>query len=139
VLDSGADTTDEVRASPGFLGYALAVATAHVVLSVEWGLISAFDSDPHWGFVDTALLVLFVGLLPAAVIGSAGAAIVHLATRRASSQWPAVALAALLGLLAGLLVWPDDLALAALLALAAALGRLAVFPLQRRRVTRVRQ
>jgi hypothetical protein len=137
VLDTGADTPHQVNASPGFLGYALAVAIAHVVLAVGLGLVSA--SAPYWGFAETALLVFFVGLLPAAVIGSVGAAIVHLATRRASSQWPAVALAGLLGLLAGLLVWPDDLALAALLALAAALGRLAVCPLQRRRMTRLEQ
>jgi uncharacterized membrane protein HdeD (DUF308 family) len=127
VLDSGSDARKAIKPSPGFLGYTLAVAVSFLALVIELGLFAAFDSDPYWGFGDTALLVLFAGLLPAAIIGSTGAAIVNLATRRASSQWPAVALAGLLGLLAGLLVWPDDLVLSALLALDAAGGRLAVF------------
>ena len=132
MLHSGSDARKAIKPSPGFLGYTLAVAVSFLALVIELGLFAAFDSEPYWGFVDTALLVLFAGLVPAAIIGSTGAAVVHLATRRASSQWPAVALAGLLGLLAGLLVWPDDLVLSALLALDAAGGRLAVFPLQRR-------
>lgn len=134
--DPGSDAADEITSSPGFVGYALAVAVSFLVFVVGIALFAAFDSDPYWGFADTALLVLFAGLIPAAIIGSTGAAIVHLATRRARSQWPAVALAGLLGLLAGLVVFPDDLALSALVALAAAVGRIAVFPLRRRKVTR---
>jgi hypothetical protein len=136
VLDAGSDTADEITPSHGFLGYALAVAVAFLVFVVGMGLFAAFDSDPYWGFVDTATLVMFAGLIPAAIIGSTGAAIVHLATRRASSQWSAVALAGILGLLAGVLVFRDEWALSALLAFAAAVGRIAVFPLRRRKVTR---
>jgi xanthosine utilization system XapX-like protein len=135
MLAPGSDTADKVTPSHGFLGYALAVAVTFLVFVVGMGLFAALDSDPYWGFVDTATLMLFAGLIPAAIIGSTGAAIVHLATRRASSQWPAVALAGILGLLVGLLVFPDEWALSALLAFAAAVGRIAVFPLRRRKVT----
>jgi hypothetical protein len=121
------------QATPGPLGYALAIAIGFFALVMQSGFVAYLDGDKYWTPINTALLVLFVGLIPAAVIGGLGATVVHFATRRLPSQWPAILLAGLLGLLVGLAIFPDDLRLAAFLAIDAAGGRLAVVPMARRR------
>jgi hypothetical protein len=112
----------------------LAVALSFVALVVQFGYIEYLDGDdPYWTPINAALFVLILGLVPAAVFGGVGAAVVHLVTRLFSSQWPAVLLAGLMGLIVGLVVFSDDLRLMGLLAIDAAGGRLALVPLVRRR------
>lgn len=133
MVDSASAGHRVEQPTPGPLGYALAVAISFVALVIQVGLIAYFDGDEYWTPIKTALLVLFIGLVPAAVIGGIGATVVHFVTRRLSSQWPAILLAGLVGLLVGFAVFPDDLRLAGLLAIDAAGGRLAAAPVARRR------
>ena len=121
------------QSSPGLLGYVIAVALSFLALVVQCGYMAYLDGEEYWTFTRTASAVLFIGFVPAAVIGGSGAAIVHLLTRRLSSQWPAILLAGLAGLLVGLAMFPDDLRFMGWLAIDAAGGRLAVAPMARRR------
>lgn len=116
-------------------GYAWALVVSLLTLAVEIGVADAVEQGSAHDFLDVVLVVVLFGAVPAAVIGSIGAFVVHLVTRGASSQWPAVGVAAALGLVAGLIVWRGDVEIAVLLGVAAAAGRLAVVPRARRRRT----
>lgn len=133
VVDSASAGHRVEQSSPGLLGYALAVAISFVALVIQFGYIAYLDGDEYWTPINSALAVLFIGLVPAAVIGGLGATVVHFVTRRFSSHWPAILLAGLLGLLVGYAMFPEDLRFAAFLAIDAAGGRLAVAPMARRR------
>lgn len=116
------------RATPGWPGYALAIAVSLVAFALEVAAVDALQSGVLHDFLDVVIVVIIFGAIPAAILGSVGAAAVHLLTWRTTSQGWAVGGAAIAGLVAGLLVYRDDLVPALLLALAAAVGRLAVVP-----------
>jgi hypothetical protein len=88
--------------SPGFGGYALAVVISLVTLALEVGIADVIQNGATISTEGGMLLVLVFGFLPAAVIGSIGAVLVHFATRDSSSQWPAVLVAMAIGLGFGL-------------------------------------
>ena len=133
VLDSANAQRSTAQSSLGLLGYTVAVVISFLAFVVQAGLLAHLDPEPGWGVLNTALTVLFVGFVPAALIGALGAMLVHLATKRAPTQGPSVVLAGLLGLLIGFLFFPDEPLLIGLLALDTAAGRLAVIPLANRR------
>ncbi|HEX6874020.1 MAG TPA: hypothetical protein VF165_00035 [Nocardioidaceae bacterium] len=114
-------------------GYVLAVGVSLITLALEISVVDAVQQGTAHDVVDVVVAVVLFGAVPAAVIGSVGAVIVHFVTREASSQWPAVVLAAALGLVAGLIVWSGDFGVAVLLVTATGVGRLAVLPCARRR------
>jgi hypothetical protein len=114
------------RATPGCLGYALAIAVSLVTFALEVAVVDAWESGALHDFPDVVLVVIVFGAIPAAVIGSVGAFAVHLLTWRTTSQGWAVGGAAIAGLVAGLLVYRDEFRPALLLALAAGVGRLTV-------------
>ena len=120
----------EVRrhATPGVWGYALAVGLSLIIFAVEISISDALQQGTLSDFLAVLVVVVIFGALPAAVIGGAGACIVHLLTRRTASQGWAVAVAALAGLVAGLLVYRDEILPALLLGIATGAGRLAVVP-----------
>lgn len=112
----------------------MAVALSFVALVLQIGFIAYLDGDDEYLTpINTAIFVLFVGSVPAAVLGGIGAAVVHFMTRRFSSQWPAILLAGLMGLMVGFVMLPDDLRFMGLLAIDAAGARLALVPMVRRR------
>ncbi|WP_310526609.1 hypothetical protein [Nocardioides sp.] len=111
----------------------MALVVSLLTLAVEIGVVDALEQGTAHDFVDVVIVVVLFGAVPAAAIGSIGALVVHFVTRGASSQWPAVMLAAVVGLVVGLIVWRGDVGVAALLGVAAAVGRLAVVPYARRR------
>ncbi|GAA2146087.1 hypothetical protein GCM10009844_21710 [Nocardioides koreensis] len=114
-------------------GYVLALAVSLTTLAVEIGVVDALQQGTADDFVDVVVVVMVFGVVPTAVIGSVGAFVVHLATRKATSQWPAVVLAAALGLVAGPIIWWGEFEVAVLLGVAAAVGRLAAVPCARNR------
>lgn len=127
--------THDAPAPLDAFGYAIAVAISLLILAVEIGASAAFDGSGAAGAVEVSMLVMSVGLVPAALIGTVGSLIVHLVTGRRRSQWWSVALAAALGFPVGFIffqsVFPGGIALA----LATAIGRAAVVP----HVARVRE
>jgi hypothetical protein len=114
------------RATPGCLGYGLAIAVSLVTFALEVAVVDAWRTGALHDFVDVVIVVILFGAIPAAVIGSVGALAVHLLTWRTTSQGWAVGGATIAGLVAGLLVYRDDVGPALLLAVAAGVGRLAV-------------
>jgi hypothetical protein len=114
------------RATPGCLGYALAIAVSLVAFALELAVVDAWETGVLDDFLDVVIIVILFGAIPAAVIGSVGAFAVHLLTWRTTSQAWAVGGATIAGLVAGLLVYQEDFGPALLLALAAGVGRLAV-------------
>ena len=121
----------EVRrhATPGVWGYALAVGLSLIIFAVEISISDALQQGTLDNVLAVVVVVIIFGAVPAAIIGSSGACIVHLLTRRTASQGWAIAVAALAGLLAGLLVYRDEISPALLLGIATGAGRLAVVPL----------
>lgn len=118
--------------SPGVGGYALSVAVSLVVFAGE---LAAADGVPGfvWSeFRSSLVAVILVGAVPAALLGTVGALIVHGLTWRTNAQRWHVAAAALVGLVAGGMVSGGSLAWGVALGTATALGRLAVVPLARR-------
>ena len=120
---------DRRRATPGVCGYALAVGLSLIVFAVEISIADALQQGTWDNLLAVLVVVIIFGSVPAAVIGGSGACIVHLLTRRTASQGWAVAAAALAGLLAGLLVYRDEIFPPLLLGIATGVGRLAVVPL----------
>jgi uncharacterized membrane protein len=116
------------RPTPGVWGYALAVGLSLIIFAVEISISDALQQGTLSDFLAVLVVVVIFGALPAAIIGGAGACIVHLLTRRTASQGWAVAVAALAGLVAGLLVYRDEIFPALLLGIATGAGRLAVVP-----------
>lgn len=111
--------------SPGVGGYALAILIALVTLALGIALVDGLvngTGDFSWGVV---VVVVVVGVIPAAVIGSLGAVIVHFTTRGVAGQGWHVLAAASAGVVAGALV-SRDFSLALLLGVGTGLGRLAV-------------
>ena len=94
--------------------------------------VDAWGSRSLHDFRVVVLVVLIFGVVPAAVIGSVGALVVHLLTWRATSQAWGVAGAAIAGLVAGFLLYRES-GPALMLGLAAGVGRLVVVPLATRR------
>lgn len=132
------------RATPGWFGYAVAIAVSLVTFAFEVAVLDAWEAGTLFElgelgeFLFLVLLVLFVGAVPAAVIGSVGALAVHLLTWRTRSQGWAVAGAALAGLVAGLVLYRDEFVPALSLAIAAGVGRLSVVRLAAQRVAAAR-
>ncbi|GAB3990886.1 hypothetical protein [Nocardioides marmoraquaticus] len=130
-------------ASPGPLGYALAVLVSVVALAVLAAVVEATyaeaASDPASVLVGVALFgtVLALGIAPPGVLA------VHLVTLRVRSQAVHVLVTGVVGLVAGLVVVRDLEPLVALLAVATAVGRATVVPLvpgvRRRRAERARR
>jgi uncharacterized membrane protein len=119
------------REAPTTGGYAAAVAVSLVVLALEISVVDAIEEGTTSNMVTVVVVVLLFGAIPAAVLGSLGACLVHLLTRRHPSTLRAVTLAGATGLAAGLLVYRgSDIRIALMLAVAAAAGRWAVVPLQ---------
>lgn len=123
------------RATPGFLGYALAIAVSLVTFALGLAVVDAWETATFRDFPDLVLIVIVFGTIPAAVVGAVGAVAVHLLTWRTTSQWWAVGGAAIAGLVAGLLLYWGELQPALLLAIAAGVGRLAVVRLATARAT----
>lgn len=113
----------------------MALIVSLLTLAVEIGVVDALEQGTAHDFVDVVFAVVLFGAVPAAVIGSIGALVVHFVTRGATSHWPAVMSAAAVGLIAGLIVWQGDFGVAVLLGVAAAAGRSAVVPCARPRTT----
>lgn len=115
--------------SPGALGYLVAI----VVSLVAFGWFAGVDGalkDGRWSDVGGQVFPIVVfGALPAAVIGTLGATLVHVLCVRARRQVWHVLCAGLVGFGAGYLLFPG-LGVGTPLALgcATALGRLAVVP-----------
>jgi uncharacterized membrane protein len=119
---------DRRHATPGVLGYALAVGLSLIIFAVEISISDALQQGTLNNVLAVVVVIIVFGAVPAAIIGGAGACIVHLLTRRAASQGWALAGAALAGLVAGLLVYRDEILPAMLLSIATGAGRLAVVP-----------
>lgn len=124
--------------TPGVAGYMLAVAISLVALALEVGAIGAIQVGTEASLVGVMFLVLFFGFIPAVVIGSIGAVLVHFATRRASTQWPAILTAASIGFAVPMFLFRgnfsgDVVGLAVALGVAAGVGRWAVVPFAVRR------
>jgi hypothetical protein len=109
-------------------GYALSVVVSLVVLAVELAVVDALQQGRWNDFFDVLLVVLVVGAVPAAVLGTLGTCFVHVLTRRTATQAWHVAAAALVGSVAGLTMYGDDLEVPLLLGLATGIGRLSVSP-----------
>lgn len=124
--------------TPGVGGYMLAVAVSLLAFALEIGLLDLIKNGADASVVGGMLLVLIFGCIPAALIGSVGAALVHIATWRASTQWPAILTAAGVGFVFPLLwfranfSW-DVVGFGIVLGLAAGVGRWAVVPFATRR------
>ena len=111
----------------------MAILVSLLALAIELGVRDALLQGSMHEIAVLVFVVILYGAVPAAVIGSIGALVVHFVTRGASSQWPAVTLASAVGLVAGLIVGWGNYEWAILLGVAAAAGRLAVIPCARRR------
>lgn len=120
----------------GVFGYVLAIAISLLALGAQYGLIAAAGGHPS-DFLAATIFVAVFGFIPAAFFGAIGAPIVHLLSEGMRSQWSAVAVAAACGLAVGLIVFHISV-IAAQLALATAIGRMAVIPYGRRRGRRAR-
>ena len=139
------DTTEMPRMetstqAPTVLGYAWGVFVSLVVLASEQGTYAVVTSlGEHAGnaWLGTFILAMMFGLPLAAVIGTIGVLVVHVTTRAATSQVPAVLVAGAFGFVAmDIAARGFDLTLDAMLAVAAALGRIAAIPSARRRIAR---
>lgn len=116
------------REVPTAGGYALAVLVSLVVLALEISIADALEQGSTTDMV--AVVVLLFGALPAAVLGSLGACLVHLLTRRHPSAGRSAGWAGAVGLVLGLVIYRGhDLEAALMLAVATAVGRLAIVPL----------
>lgn len=103
-----------------------------VTFALEVGLIDRIEEGANNYAVPGMILILIFGFVPAAVIGSIGAVVVHFVTRRASSQWPAVLVATIVGFLSLIVMSGGDsrgLGLSALVGVGAGVGRWAVVPI----------
>lgn len=129
VQESEPGPAERRQASPGCLGYGLAVAVSLVILALELATVDAIETGVLHDFLDVVVVVIIFGAVPAAIIGSVGVLAVHLLTRWTTSQLWAVSVAAAAGFVAGLLVYRDDLGPVLMLALATGIGRAAVVPL----------
>jgi hypothetical protein len=123
--------TNRRPGSPGVPGYALSVAVSLVVLAGVVAVVDAVQMNTWHGVPTVFAVVLLFGLIPAAVLGAPGTALVHLLTRRTAGQGWHVAAAALVGLLAGFVVFGREWTFPLLLAVATGAGRLSVVPLAR--------
>ncbi|VXC29223.1 conserved membrane hypothetical protein [Nocardioides sp. AX2bis] len=117
------------RATPGFLGYALAIAVSLVIFAFGLAAVDAWEAGNLRDFPDIVFVVVLFGAIPAAVVGAVGALVVHLLTWRATSQSWGVGGATVAGLVAGYLLYGDEVGPVLVLSLSAGLGRLAVVPL----------
>ena len=117
---------DRSRATPGVCGYALAVGLSLIIFAVEISISDALQQGTLDNFLAVVVVVIIFGAVPAAIIGGSGACIVHLLTRKTASQGWAVAAAAVAGVLAGLLVYRDEIFPPLLLGIATGAARLAV-------------
>lgn len=111
--------------SPRVGGYVIAILIALVVFALGLVPLDGLRGDGwdfDWGVV---LAVLALGAIPAAVIGSLGAVIVHFLTRGVAAQSLHVLAATVAGVVAGGLVYQDVLS-ALLLGVGTGVGRLAV-------------
>lgn len=115
--------------SPGVLGYLVAIGVSLVAFGWFAGVDAALE-DGRWSDVGGEVFPIVVfGAIPAAVIGTLGATLVHVLCLRARRQVWHVLCAGLVGFAAGYLIFPG-LGVGTPLALgcATALGRLAVVP-----------
>lgn len=130
--------------SPGIEGYALAIGVSLLVFGLEMPLAQAaiaLAGRASWAEVPSALATGFaaiaIGLVPAVIIGPAGACVVHLMTWGAAEQAWHVFAAAFVGLSTGaLLLGFHSLPMAVMLGVATGVGRLAAVPLARERARR---
>lgn len=118
------------RSTPTVGGYATAIWISYAVFVLECGALSLIEYDPSSSPLSGVLTVAAFALAPAWILGPIGATAVHFATRRLPSQVPAVLGAAVAGFAAGLIL--ENLRFELMLALACAVGRLAIGPAVKR-------